>query len=312
MAYIRKFRDKWRAEVQRHGHRATKVTDTKREAQAWALQKEAELDALAAGGGRTFLDAVEKYKLTVSSTKRNPEWETRRFAAMLEHFGAQTKLSLIDSARIGEWRDARLKTVSGSTVQREANLLRNLFTVAADEWRWIDRHPFKGVRLPEHNEARHQLWGWREIRRVLRTGERAGGKTAEMARAFHIALRTAMRLSEVLAAPGGFNERRRVVVLPRTKTTGRDEVPVGRIAAKLLAGEKFTVDPNEGSVLFSKLCRQIMIQDLTFHDSRATALTHLAKKVDVMTLARISRHKDINLLHRVYYRETSDSIAARL
>lgn len=85
-----------------------------------------------------------------------------------------------------------------------------------------------------------------------------------------------------------------------------------QIAAKLLAGEKFTVDPNEGSVLFSKLCRQIMIQDLTFHDSRATALTHLAKKVDVMTLARISRHKDINLLHRVYYRETSDSIAARL
>jgi len=37
------------------------------------LQKEAELDALAAGGGRTFLDAVEKYKLTVSSTKHNPD-----------------------------------------------------------------------------------------------------------------------------------------------------------------------------------------------------------------------------------------------
>jgi integrase len=312
MAYIRKYKDKWRSEVERHGHRATKVCDTKREAQAWALKKEAELDAMKGGGGKTFLDAVEKYKLSVSSTKRSPEWESRRLDAMLEHFGSTTKMTAIDSASIGVWRDTRLKTVSGSTVQREANLLRNLFTVAADEWRWIDRHPFKGVKLPAHNEARFQLWGWRQIRQILRAGQRSGGKIGEMTKAFHIALRTGMRLSEVLNAPEYFDAKRQVVVLPRTKTTGRDEVPVGRIAAKLIKASSFTVDPNEGSVLFSKLCRQQMITGLTFHDSRATALTLLAKKVDVMVLARISRHKDINLLHRVYYRETVDSIAAKL
>lgn len=312
MAYIRKYRDKWRAEVQRHGHRATLVTDTKREAQAWALKKEAELDALKGSGGKTFLDAIEKYRDTVTSTKRSHIWEGRRLDAMLLHFGADTKIVDIDSAVIGEWRDIRLKTVSGSTVQREANVLRNLFTIATDEWRWIDRHPFKGVRLPDHNEARYQLWGWRQIKRVLRAGQRTGGKTGEITLAFHIALRTAMRMSEVLAAPEGFNERRRVVTLPRTKTTGRDEIPVGRIATKLLKDATFTVGAEEGSALFSKLCRQIMITGLTFHDSRATALTHLAKKVDVMVLARISRHKDINLLHRVYYRETTDSIAAKL
>jgi integrase len=55
-----------------------------------------------------------------------------------------------------------------------------------------------------------------------------------------------------------------------------------------------------------------MIDGLTFHDTRATALTLLAKKVDVMVLARISRHKDIALLHRVYYRATADEIAAKL
>lgn len=312
MAYIRKYRDKWRAEVERHGHRASIVTETKREAQAWALKKEAELDALKGSGGKTFLDAVEKYKITVSAKKRSERMEISRLDNMLEIIGPSTKLAQIDSTVIANWRDERLKHVSGSTVQREANTLRNVFTVAVDEWRWIDRNPFKGVKLPAHNEARHQLWGWRDIKKVLRAGQRTDGKTAQMTRAFRIALRTGMRLSEVLAAPANFNAKRQVVVLARTKTTGRDEVPVGRIAAKLLAGEEFTVDPNEGSVLFSKLCRQLMIEGLTFHDSRATALTHLAKKVDVMTLARISRHKDINLLHRVYYRETADSIAARL
>lgn len=312
MAYIRKYREKWRAEVQRHGFRATHVADTKREAQAWALKKEAELDAMKGGGGKTFIDATEHYQNTVSVTKRGTAWEARRLVKMLEFFGPHTRLVDIDSARIGQWRDSRLKTVSGSTVQREANLLRNLFTIAVDEWRWIERHPFKGVRLPAENEARYQKWGWRQIRLILRAGQQSGGKIGEITHAFHIALRTAMRMSEVLSAPVHFDAGRRVVVLPRTKTGGRDEVPVGRIAAKLISSAHFTVGPSEGSTLFSKLCKQKMIAGLTFHDSRGTALTLLAKKVDVMVLARISRHKDINLLHRVYYRASADEIAAKL
>lgn len=314
MAYLRKYRDGWRAEVERHGKRASHVAPTKREAQAWALKKEAELDALKGSGGRALLTAVTQYLSTVSPDKRDGavEWERRRFAAMLAHFGETTKLSELDSNAIGKWRDKRLETVSGSTVQREANLLRHLFTLACDEWRWIDRNPFKGVRLPKENDARHQLWRWQSIRRVLRAGQRAGGKTGEVAAAFHISLRTGMRLQEALAAPDNFNASRRVVTV-KTKTSSRpEEIPVGRIAAKLLARPAFTVGPNEASALFSRLTRSQMLLGLTFHDARATALTLLARKVDVMVLARISRHKDISLLHRVYYRVTADEIAAKL
>ena len=71
----------------------------------------------------------------------------------------------------------------------------------------------------------------------------------------------------------------------------------------------FTVGPNEGSTLFSRLCRELLIEGLTFHDARATALTHLSRKVDVMTLAKISRHKDLSLLLNVYYRKSADDIA---
>lgn len=311
MAYIRPYRDKWRAEVDVLGQRDSHV-GTKREVQAWALRREAELRA-SAGGGRSMASAVSHYLNTVSVHKRAgaQDWERRRFATMLEHFGQQTKIGEIDSAAIGRWRDKRLKTVSGSTVQREANLLRHLFSLAVDEWRWLDRNPFRGVRLPKENEARHQLWRWQQIRRVLRAGARAGGKTEEVSQAFHIALRTAMRLSEALAAPSAFDATRRVVTLS-TKTQRRAEIPVGRIAAKLLDRPAFTVGPNEASTLFSKLTRSQMIDGLTFHDARATALTLLAKKVDVMVLARISGHKDISLLHRVYYREKAEDIAARL
>ena len=35
-------------------------------------------------------------------------------------------------------------------------------------------------------------------------------------------------------------------------------------------------------------------------------------RVDVMTLARISRHKDLKILLAAYYRESPEQIAARL
>lgn len=308
MAYIRKYRDKWRAEVQRHGIRATKLCDTKRDAQAWALAKEAELDRLKGSGGKTLGDAVDKYLQTVSTTKRKPEWEARRFAYFMEHFGAQTYLVDITSEALGEWRDTRLKTVTGATVQREANLFKNLFTVAVDEWRWLERNPFRGVRMPEQAESRHQIWGWKQIKRVLRADRQ--GKMGEVIHAFHISLHTGMRLAEILS--GTFDAKRQVFCLPRSKTSNRPvEVPVPRRAVKLL-NNTFSVGANEASTLFSRLVAQLQLGDLHFHDARATALTLLSRRVDVMTLARISRHKDLRVLMNTYYRETAEDIARRL
>lgn len=313
MAYISKYREKWRAQVQKAGVRESAVFDTKREAQAWAIRKESELGATKGARGQTFGAAVTHYLETVSTGKRSAvDWERRRFDAMLSNFGDETLLAKIDSDAIGRWRDKRLETVTGSTVQREANLLRHLFTLAKDEWKWIADHPFRGVRLPAENEARFQRWRAMDMWRVISAGRRRGGKIRQVTEAFHIALRTTFRLSEALAAPAGYDASRRVVVLPKTKTGGRTERPVPPKAAKLLAREPFTVGPNEASVLFSKLCKQLMIKDLTFHDGRGTAMTLLARKVDVMTLARISGNKDINLLFNTYYRESAEEISARL
>lgn len=308
MAYIHKHGDGWRAQVAKMGVRRTAVWATKREATEWAARLEAEIAAgkFKDAPNKTLQQAIDKYLKTVSTTKANAvDWERRRFAAFVDHFG-DVKLSDITSEAIGNWRDARLKTVSGSTVLREVNLYRNMFKLAAEEWKWIEVSPFKGVRLPKENTPRTGIWTWQLIKRVLRAPRE--GKTREMQDAFHIALRTGMRLQEVLAAPPNYDAKRRVVTV-RSKTEARAEIPIGRIAHKLLQRAAFTVGPNEGSTLFSRLCRELLIDGLTFHDARATALTHLSKKVDVMTLAKISRHKDLSLLMNVYYRKSADDIA---
>jgi integrase len=314
MAYIRKYRDGWRAEVQKNGVRATHSCATKREAQEWALRKEAELERLKSSKGTTFAAAVVKYVSTVSKAKAPgaAEWEERRFAEMAEFFGEHARLADIDSARIGEWRDHRLQTVSGSTVIRDSNLLRNLFQVAVDEWKLIQSNPFKGVRMPEHNPARHQLWTWKLIKRVLRAENRNERETQAI-RAFHIALHTGMRLNEILSA----QLVGKVAVLERDKSSGKAsapvKVPLPRKGAELFAKyQPFTIRPDIASATFSDLTDELLIDGLTFHDSRASALTWLSRRMDVMTLARISRHKNLKILMDTYYRETAEQIAARL
>ncbi|MDO9131956.1 hypothetical protein [Hydrogenophaga sp.] len=318
MASIQKVGDKWRAQVAKKGVRKSAMWGTKREAVQWADRVEAEIEA-GLRDGMSFGQAADDYAAKVSPLKDSPKWERHRLNAFVAYFGPGAPLSGITTKEIGEWRNWRLtgkqpgkpdaRPVSGSTVLREVNLLRNLFTVARKEWRVIDHNPFEGVRLPDENDSRHQVWRWQQIKRVLRADR--DGKTAEAIKAFHIALHTALRLSEVLA--GEYDARRRVMVLKRSKGEGarRVEVPITKRGAKLLPAT-FTVDPNEASVLFSRLTDQLLIEDLTFHDSRATALTLLSRRMDVMTLARISRHKDLNILQDTYYRERADEISARI
>lgn len=292
----------------------SKVWPKKREAELWAADLERDIrNGAYAVSNKTFGDAVEKYRKEVSPGK-SEVWEGRRLNAFLAHFKPETRLADITRATIGAWRNKRLETVSGSTVVREAGLLRNLFTKAVDEWEWIEASPFKGVELPDENPARHQRWDWRLIRRVLRHCEVGGPKTQEIGQAFHIALRTGMRLSEVVSAPLYFDAKAGVVNLPNSKTSkGREPVPLTPEGLRLLRKQKpFTVNPNEASTMFSAVCKELLIDDLTFRDSRATSLTLLARKVDVMTLARVSRHRDLNMLLNTYYRETAEEVSARL
>lgn len=307
MAYIGKFRDGWRVQVQKDGERVSKTFKLKKDAQKWALEQESKKTF---HKGHTLRDACDQYVKTVSPTKVGPVIrEQKRLDAFCEHFG-DVALADITSEDIGAWRDSRLKTVTASTVLREVNLYRNMFKIAHKEWKWIEESPFEGVRLPKEGAARKAVWSWQLIKRVLRAPRE--GKTAEMQAAFRIALHTGLRLQEILSCT--YDEKRNILSLPKTKTQPKGAtVPTVPRARKVLRNlPKFTVGPNEGSTLFSALHKDLLIEGLTFHDSRATALTLLARRMDVLTLARISQHKNINILMNTYYRETSEQISARL
>lgn len=318
MAYIRKLKSgKWRAEVQRKGLRKTAVWDTKAQARMWAETVEEEIldGKTVAHAHKTWQDAVDRYLRDVSSKKRGHRWESIRLAKTLTEF--QGPLVDIQQRDIVRWRDARLKQVSDATYLRERNLIRNIFTVARTEWQWITHDPFTGVKSPAKPAPRHQRWRWQEIKRICRflgyaTGQTPKTKQQEVALAFLIALRTGLRSAEILQiCPSTLNAR--VLTLTDTKTEKRAQVPLTRAGVRLCRlVQTWTLDAAARDALFRKARDATLCGNLRFHDARATALTLLSRKVDVMTLARISRHKNISLLQNVYYRESAAEIAARL
>lgn len=330
MAYIRRRGDVWRAEIEREGvPRYSKSFPTKSAAQAWATREEA---AIAEGRigrwpRRTLDEALTKYAESVSAGKRGERAELLRFARLRREHPALCARVLheITAADLVAWRDARLRQVQPASVLREINLLRNVWTVAAREWLWCPTEtPWRQLRMPADSQPRTRRISWREIRRIVRwlgyrTGRPPGTAMEATAWAFLLALRTAMRAGEVLQLGGSSVDLpRRVARLQSHKTLERDGarvVPLTRHAVRLLAvlqGRPLPVSSATLDVLFRMARDALLLRDLHFHDSRAEALTLLARRVDVMTLARISGHRDLRMLLRTYYRESAEQIAARL
>lgn len=330
MAYLRKRGTRWTAEVERDGQRKAATFNTKAEASAWAAGEEAAILAGKRGAfpKRTLRQAIERYLEEVTPRKATARTETLRLQALMREHPtlADRLMTELRPEHLAAWRDHRLQTVTPGTVQREINSLSHLFTTARAEWRWMAESPLVGMRQPGDNRPRDRRVAPLEVLRVCRRlGYRRGvpqSVSAQVALMFLISLRTGMRAGELHQLGDSTVDLERRVARVHHKTehlTGRlREVPLTRAAVRLmrpLAGsgaQWFSVTQQSRDALFRKACAHCLIPDLHFHDARAEALTRLSRKVDVMTLARISGHKDLRVLLAAYYRESAADIAARL
>lgn len=334
--YIRKVKNGWRVEVNRKKVSRSHTAPTKAEATAWGAAEEA---AILAGArseypARTLSEAIDRYTKEVTSKRRTKRADMLRFEAWRRDFPdlAGKVLHQITTADLAAWRDARLANVSGSSVLREAQQFRPIWTLAIDEWGWAGKSPWKGLRLPRKAHARRRKAMWQEVRLMLRSAGYSRDVAPALPQlqavwAYMVALHTAMRSGEILRmSRSTVDLKRRVYRLDQHKTdeaVGVRLVPFTPRAARLLrvldaaaaaAGRDryFTISDASRDVLYRKLRDRLMIEGLRFHDSRASALTWLSKRYDVMTLAKISGHKNINELFNTYYREDEADVAARL
>lgn len=329
MATFIKRGKQWRAQVSKNGQRPSATFDTKAEATAWAARTETEIEDRQRGTipRKTYAQLMQRYAEEVSSKKRSARNEQNRIAFYLRE-EPELFAKWIGDLRPADFaalRDRRLRVTSGETIRRDFNVLSGAFSVAVKEWGWLHTNPMTNVKRPPPGKSRSRLITQAEIDMVLaalqypRDG-RAERVSQRLAVAFLFALETAMRVGEILALRAEhIDTGARVATLVMTKNGDTRRVPLSTEAVRLLgqlppvaAGDPvFGMSSSSADANFRKALKLTPIKDLHFHDTRHEAITRLAKRIEVLDLARMTGHRNINEL-LTYYNESAESIAQRL
>ena len=327
MATVRKRGDRWRVEVYRDGKRKSKTCSTKTEAILWGAEEEKKLELMANGmqPETLFSDVIKRYLNEVTPTKRGEKHEFNRLTRFLRHPITDKYISDVTCQDLELWIKERLETVKGESVRRELSTIGHIFKVAVERWGYIQNSPMTGLQQPQASKPRTQRFAQEDIDEIVKiSGYNESLKTAKSrtGAAMLFAVETAMRAGEICNLTWtNVNLEKRTAFLPLTKNGSSRTVPLTKAAVKILERLRdeieqgdtcFQVKSNILDATFRKLKKAVNREYLHFHDTRREALTRLAKKVDVMTLAKISGHKDIRILQNVYYAPNMEEVAELL
>ncbi len=268
-----------------------------------------------------------RYKRDVSPTKAGQRWEELRLDKMDNELSfVGLLINDISADQIAEWRDLRLKQVASPSVRREMTLLSSVFEIARREWKCCTINPVREVKRPSNGRPRDRRITVAEEKDLIdRFGYVEGAAPItlqqELAYVFLLALETGMRQGEILGLTlKSVRLKDRYVHLAKTKNGDSRNVPLTKRAGDLLEvllrgrtgeGAVFRLESGSADAMFRRVRDELKIVDLHFHDTRHEATTRLARKVDVLDLARITGHKDPRSL-MVYYNATAAEMAARL
>jgi integrase len=314
---------KWQAQVARGGKRVAKSFYTKIEAKDWAAQQEYEIrDAPNTNKVQgTVADVMLRYERDISRNKGGARWEALQIKRLLKMPLGMLNLADVSKSDIKAWRDSRLKSVQGATVNREFTLVSNIFNVAWHEWELIDFNPCVGVKRPKDNPPRDRVISKNEIEQVCLVAgfndEPVNSIAQRVGVAFLFAIETAMRAGEICGLTWDcVDVEARTAHLPKTKNESSRDVALSSRAVELLGflpkcENCFNLTSRQLDVNWRKLRDKTIIEDLHFHDTRHEATRRLSRKMGVLPLARMIGHKDLKML-QVYYNETASEIAKLL
>lgn len=271
---------------------------------------------------------MDRYLVEVTPFKRGAAVEAVRLAAIRRDPVCEIRLSDYLSSDMASYRDRRLATVSGSTVNRELNLISHVVNVGRKEWGVKMENPVASVRRPKHNRARSRGLRPKEeaaLLHELRPRERdergvylkGGCRNPLMLPLTRLALTTAMRMGELLSLRWEHvHLDEKFVHLPDSKNGELRDVPLSMQAREILSGlmmdesgRVFPVSDEAVKQAFTRAVTRAGIADFHFHDLRHEAVSRMAPLIrDSLTLSKVTGHKTIRMLGR-YFHPDADYLA---
>lgn len=334
MATIRRRKDSNRFEVQirRNGWPTiVRSFPTAATARAWASVIESEIERgvfidRTEAEKNTLGDLFRRYLTEVSSQKKGHDTERYRLESLQRDPISQYKVASLSGKLMAEWRDKRLKKVTGSTVNRDLNLISHVINVARKEWGMHIENPVSMIRRPPENKSRKRRLAVGEEEKLLAeleestrsergTFKEGGSRNPWIRPLVILALETAMRRSELLALRwSDVFLADRYVQLHDTKNGESREVPLSTHAYKLLdglprhiSGRVFPTTADAVKKAFTRAVERADLGNLHFHDLRHEATSRIAEKLEnVLELSAVTGHKSLTMLKRYYHPRAKD------
>lgn len=324
MASIRKLATgKWRAEIMIKGVRSSKSFDTKRDAQKWAMTKETESGRHGAViSGFTLRDAMKRFAEEVSPTRKGCTKEVIRLNSLAKSGIASIALANLQREDLQTWIASQ--KISGASINRYLNLIGTVLKYCRTDWKYMTHNPMTDLRRPKDSPPRERRIAPTEEAKILEALEYAEGAPVTTQRqiiavAWLISIETALRQGELWGLEWQrVHLEKRYVMLPDTKNGSKRDVPLTSRAVELFTmlnpkaqGMVITHPQESCAQIFRRAVEMAGVENMTWHDARHEAITRLARKLDIMDLARMVGHRDIRSL-RTYYNPTAEEIAKRL
>ena len=261
------------------------------------------------------------------------------------------KLRDVHRRLIQDWVDSKIGSISqnshrpikSSTVARYLTVLKAVFNKAVD-WEYIEVSPCRGVRCKVMEDHRERVATEEEIEKIKlvalwNESEPPRLISQRVAAAFVFACFTGMRVGEIIAMERSWIVDS-VIHIPRedTKTYHGRSLAVPVRAMKILQQvlklnnkhRIFGLKPQQHDAIFRHIRNMAGLgpvydskgncikEGLNFHDSRATFCTWAASpgpdgapRLDVMSLARQTGHRNLRFLMH-YYRKRPEEMLDRL
>ncbi|MCR4304480.1 MAG: site-specific integrase [Gallionella sp.] len=339
MATIRKKGNfQWHVQIRRKGFPvATKTFEIEDAAIKWARDIESKMDK------GIYFDRTEAERTTLGDLinkflkehapheykQREDGKEAYKFqCAHLKKGLGKYCLAAIDQRLVAKYRDDRLsdkwrgKTITGSTVKKELNMLSRLMRFAEIE-EGIDLprgNPVRKVRMPKDGVGRDRRLTEEEWKRL--EAECGASRNRSLWPCVRLAIALGARQGELLNLQWkDVNKKRSMALLRETKNGDDRAVPLTSEALAVLnslpvsitGGKVFNMARMTLYHAFIAAVKRAKISDYNFHDLRHEALSRLSERGDLsmLEIASISGHKTLKMLQR-YTHLNAEKLAKKL
>ena len=291
-----------------------RLTDAKR----WVQQVEAAIREgrhfkTSEAKKRTLGELIDKYVNDVAP--ENPKSVKKKTAQLSWWKGELGFLTLaeLSTDKIGEARDKLHKGRAPATVVRYMAALSHCFTIAVNEWGWLESNPVSKVRKPKEPRGRVRYLDDDERQRLLRVCKQS--ETPQLYPVVVLALSTGARQSELLNLRWkDVSLKRKMLTFEETKNGERRSVPLVGFARQLI-DELNKVRRLDTELVFFSLKKPSVpvairkpwgnalkaaeIEDFRFHDLRHSAASYLAMNgASLAEIAEILGHKTLQMVRR--------------